>query len=105
MITIDDFPEGTREPYNKQCPKCKGETYLERRGKHIKWACPVCGYIKFLPQGNAEDFVMPIGKYKGIKLSEIMKIDKQYLIWASENMESKNIVKRIEKVLNEISKH
>jgi hypothetical protein len=34
-----------------------------------------------------------------------MKIDKQYLIWASENMESKNIVKRIEKVLNEISKH
>ena|SRR5271157_4428092 len=100
MTTLDDFQEGEREPYDKPCPRCGQETYLCRSGKHIKWSCIACGYIKFLPQGSAEDFVMPIGKFKGKKLSEIKQNDLGYLIWARDNMDSKSIIKRICEVLH-----
>ena len=86
-----------KEKYPKPCPRCGSDTYLERSGKHIKWSCINCGYLKFLQQ-KAENFTMPFGKYKGKTLPEIKVLDIKYLCWASLNMRE-NISNRIKEIL------
>jgi hypothetical protein len=94
---LSDFPEGKQEPYSKPCPKCGYRTILQRKGPHIEWFCLACGHIKFMPQ-KVESFHMPIGKYKGKLLTEILQIDRRYLEWASENMQD-NIAKKIKEII------
>ncbi len=97
-MNINDFPEATREPHKDACPTCAGETYIERKGKHIGWYCDVCGWIKWLPQ-KAEAFIMPFGKYKGKTLQEIKDGDYEYLEWALKNIVDRHINKKIKEVI------
>ena len=58
------------------------EVPLPNGGKHIKGSCPGCGsYIKFLPQyfGSPKFYV---GKYKGMTVEAVAKVDMAYLRWA-----------------------
>jgi rRNA maturation protein Nop10 len=75
------------------CQKCGSVTtiidvILEKKGVHLKASCPSCGrFIKFITQSepSGED-IMPYGKYKGMKVSEIFEEDPSYALWASENL-------------------
>lgn len=97
-MNINDFANHIKESYDKPCPKCQGETTIGRNGPHIEWRCPVCGHIKFLPQA-AENFIMPIGKYKGKLITEIKQIDREYCIWASENLDKNNMREKFKQIL------
>lgn len=51
------------------------ELVLSPSGPHIRGDCSVCGrYVKFVEQSET----MPVGKYKGIRFSEIPRA---YLQW------------------------
>lgn len=76
------------------CPSCDEKTYTQQSGVHVALFCHKCGFIKFIPQ-PWQNFVMPIGKYKGKTLLEIKAVDKGYLQWAVDNMSGKSIVARI----------
>jgi len=84
---------------DKPCPKCNGKTYTEYKGKHLGWYCYTCGYIKFL-SGPWQEFVMPIGKYKGKKLTWIRKNDTPYMLWCRDNMSSKSIRRKCAQALD-----
>lgn len=57
------------------------EIPLPSGGSHIKCSCPGCGkYIKFLPHQTGEAKFY-FGKHKGKTVTEVMKIDKEYLRW------------------------
>lgn len=66
---------------------------------HIELRCPEHGFIGHKKQ-PWESFIMPIGKYRGKLLSWIRKNDTEYLLWASRNITSKNIVSRIDEALS-----
>lgn len=72
------------------CPKCKKQAFTTKNGPHHELYCLECGHIKFLPQ-PIQDFVMPFGKCKGMKLVDC-EID--YLQWLIQNVDKKNIVKK-----------
>ena len=40
-----------------------------------------------LPQENIDDYVIPVGKYKGRRLVEIFAIDRPYCQWMAENID------------------
>ena len=70
----------------------EGVTY--KKGPHIRLDCPECAaFIQFLPQNNIpknlKDFIIPFKKHKGKTLKEISLIDKEYLVWISENNKEK----------------
>lgn len=73
---------------------------------HTAIRCGGCGaHLGFAPRNNAKEWVMPIGKYKGLTLEAIAKQDKGYLLWAKENMNSigpraKTLIDEILKPLN-----
>lgn len=89
--------------FDDTCPKCNGETYLEKSGNHVKWSCYKCGYIKFISQEKpAELFIMPFGKYKGLSLQEIKNIDIDYCVWAAENLSATSIKMKFKEILTSI---
>jgi ribosomal protein S27AE len=98
-MSIEDFKDGEKEAYDKPCPKCAGKTYLSRSGKHVKWSCYNCGYIKFLAQ-DWREFIIPIGKYNGKKLLDIANTDPAYCLWAAGNM-SGSIAKKFAQAAEE----
>lgn len=97
---LTDFSEDYKEDCDLLCPRCKGKTFIEKSGKHIKWSCKTCrpSYIKFIRQ-KPENFIMPIGKYKGKSLEEIIQLDSEYIKWAAENINSKSISDRCKEIL------
>jgi hypothetical protein len=66
------------------CKNCGHQEFVYRKvGNHIGQYCLQCEtWQKWMPQNNPME-VMPFGKYKGQKISEI--IDLEYLNWMQEN--------------------
>ncbi len=77
------------------------ETVFNNGTKHVKSSCTVCDkFFRFVPQQteemvikqqeqkitSPEDVVLPFGKHKNKKLSEV-PVD--YLQWAAKNFDSK----------------
>ena len=85
------------------CNRCNKDIrpVYSKSGPHIRADCPDCKkYIKFIPLKNKEDWVMPFGKYKNVKLADID--DRPYLEWLLANVEVGNRMKTlIEEKLNE----
>ena len=88
-----------------------GNTDLERNlvthsngTKHIKVICNKCGRcLGFASRLDNEKFTMPPGtKYEGKTIIEIVKIDKSYAVWASENFRSNNIKVRFREALKTV---
>lgn len=74
----------------KKCPDCYStEFYTQKKGPHIGEYCSNCNkWIRWVP-GRWQDFIWPMGKYKGKKVEDILKMDKGYLKWASENLKGR----------------
>jgi len=92
------------------CPRChyEGRVITQRvqfrnRGKHLEARCAQCDkYIKYLPSKIPPHFFrMPIGKYKGKTLLEILQEDREYLVWCYENFNKGSLRDRILKVLED----
>lgn len=84
--------ESKMENIITNCKYCNhDEFYFEEKifsngTKHIAQICRQCNtHQKYVAQNNPLE-VMPFGKYKGQKFSEIM--DKGYLRWLLENLKS-----------------
>ena len=84
------------------CHRCQKDVHpvYSKSGPHIRADCPVCQkYIKFIPLKNKDEWVMPFGKYKDVKLKDIN--DRSYLEWLLENVEVGNRMRTlIEEKLN-----
>lgn len=50
------------------------------------------------PHTAPEDFVMPFGKYVGLKLGEIYSEDPQYIEWAKENIEKEPLRSKLKEL-------
>lgn len=71
-----------------KCSECSCTNfYTKKSGPHIGEYCTQCDkWIRWIP-GKWQDFVWPVGtKHKGKKVEDILKVDKDYLEWASENL-------------------
>lgn len=85
------------------CHRCKKEVepVLTPKGKHLRADCPLCKkYIKFVSHVPSDEFVMPFGKYKGVKLTEVAKIDSDYLHWLYGATQKNNLKEKIDEVLS-----
>jgi hypothetical protein len=78
------------------CQKCEtvwkiSDIKLTQAGQHIKASCPMCDrFLKFLQQTPPSgDDVMPFGKHKGEKVSDIVLKDNNYAQWASEKLKGR----------------
>lgn len=70
----------------KRAPQRIADGRIQLRGE-----CPICSrFLKFLPQGDAAFYV---GRYKGKTIKEVAATDRQYLVWALENMDLSNRTK------------
>ncbi|MFH2018624.1 MAG: hypothetical protein ABII98_01390 [bacterium] len=57
----------------------KEELVFKNGTKHIRGTCPLCGYIKYLPQEKSFDkHIFYFGKHKGKNITEVPK---DYLEW------------------------
>lgn len=89
----------------RKCFKCGSENILiMKRGGKAPITCEDCGaHNGFWGEPMSLDaalrFRMPIGKFKGISLLEIARLDTPYLNWARNNMENKNVVDAINLVI------
>lgn len=77
-----------------KCQRC-GSDKTEERAKppHVGLYCAGCGaHLGWVPQPitieRARAFVMPFGKYKGLKLTEL-PLD--YLSWLADNCETARV--------------
>jgi hypothetical protein len=78
------------------CPSCNSINVTTKIvGPHKGEYCVDCGkHIRWVPQGT-DSFKWPIGaKHKGKTLKQIYDTDKNYLIWAAENVSSPNLKKK-----------
>ena len=67
---------------------------------HVQASCKHCGgFLKWWPKVTDEEFEMPFGKYKGKKLTDIIKDDRDYAVWAAANLTKGNVAKRIQNLL------
>lgn len=88
------------------CPNCDNK--LEAKfvifsdgTKHLEVKCTVCEkHFGFKPHVNSSDFVLPIGRYKGLSISQVAKEDQSYLLWAAREMKS-NVGRKIKSFLEE----
>jgi hypothetical protein len=83
---------------NIKCPKCGIEAVIVKNGPHLQAKCSYHGHIKFICQ-PWQDFVMPIGKYAGKTLQEILKVDKKNLLWGGGTLRG-SIAKQMQKALD-----
>jgi len=68
--------------------------------KHISASCPLCKkWLKYLPQGG--EAVLYFGKYKGQRISEVAKIDPEYLHWLYGATDKDKIRKQIDKAFED----
>lgn len=76
---------------------CGSESILTyKMGHHVRNDCGECGkFIEFVRQ-PIENFVMPIGQYKGRSLADVPR---DYLVWCSQNLK-KNLAERIKEFLD-----
>jgi uncharacterized protein (DUF3820 family) len=59
--------------------------------------CEKCGHHNgFAPSIEPAEFTLPFGKYKGHKLSDIVKKDLNYLKWMAGVTTSNNLKRKIE---------
>lgn len=85
----------------KKCSYCSGEligkNVVHSNGKkHIKLICKECGiWNGFAKSVETKDFIMPFGKYKGQKISELPT---DYIHWCMENLSNNNIKTRMEEI-------
>jgi uncharacterized protein (DUF3820 family) len=81
---------------NEFCPQCNQTCRTRPNGPHVELYCPNCGkHVKFVEQ-PIENFVLPFGKYKGIKLVEC-PLD--YLQWCYQTFEKANLKRRISQAI------
>ena len=78
------------------CERCQTayllkDIKLSQSGNHLRADCPMCGrFLKFVRQSEPSgDEVMPFGKHKGEKISDIVTEDNNYAQWASENLKGR----------------
>jgi len=84
------------------CPQCQSDKTIRRpSGPHIGEYCEECHrFIRWVPQG-LENFIWPIGtKHKGKKILDILRDDRDYLVWAAENISMPNLKKKAQEALN-----
>lgn len=87
------------------CQRCKKEVepVLTPSGQHLRADCPLCKkYIKFVSHIPSDEFIMPFGKYKDTKMSEVAKIDMEYLHWLYGETKNIGLKKRIDEVLSKL---
>lgn len=77
------------------CKKCNSTRFKTTpSGPHIRADCEDCGaYIQFIKQ---EDPIMPIGRYSGMRFSEVPM---DWMKWASKKIDGK-VGDRIREFLN-----
>ena len=87
------------EPFD--CPHCgknNSSPFSTTMKDHHKglW-CKHCGkWIKWLKQNNPwQEFVMPLGKYKGVKLGNLIETEPMYCEWISEQPWVKGRLKQV----------
>lgn len=84
------------------CQKCGCEDVVEKeRGPHLGQYCAGCGaFDRWLPKPRSIEesleAVMPFGKHKGTKLSELPP---DYIRWCIENLENRGIKDMLKLVL------
>jgi len=80
------------------CDEATGE--VKKIGIH----CVDCGkWIKWKTFVEDEYFVMPFGKFKGQKIVDIVKNEKQYALWACGNLKG-SLKQRFVRLYDERSK-
>ena len=88
-----------------QCNRCQKpvipvvvEKY-HSHGMNLTASCPDCGkYIKHLPQSEKLE-ALPFGKYKGEAFAKVAEIDRNYLIWLSDQDLSPRVADAVETAL------
>jgi hypothetical protein len=94
-----------------QCQRCGSAQTVElpkvfRNGsKHVEVRCEICrAHIKYQKQPmtmeRALALVLPVGKYKGKTISEVLKLDKDYLKWIAGNWTNKNYADAVSLVVS-----
>ena len=66
--------------------------------KHIELRCGECNAFYGHKPQSVNDFVMPVGKYKGEKFIDVYAKDARYLEWMSE--QDGKFAKRVQKLIN-----
>lgn len=82
----------------RPCPQCGAtERHTKKKGPHTGEYCVSCGNWFRWVRGPWQDFVWPVGsKHRGRKLVDILRLDPEYLEWATENIK-KNRLKEVAK--------
>jgi len=89
------------------CGKCKRqfdeyetrERVFSNNTKHTEGLCPFCKkHQRFLPR--EEYATLYFGKYRGERISDVVKKDRGYLEWLIDNYSSEGLKKKIKKELN-----
>jgi hypothetical protein len=83
------------------CLSCNSNNVTTKQvGPHIGEYCAGCGkHIRWVPQGT-DNFKWPIGaKHKGKTLKQIYDTDKNYLVWAAENVTAPNLKRKAQEAL------
>lgn len=83
------------------CLNCGSKDRIKKeKGPHTGEYCSDCGkWIRWIPK-PWQEFVWPVGStHKGKLLSNIVRHDRRYLIWASENLKG-NLKERAVEALN-----
>jgi hypothetical protein len=90
---------------NKNCSEYGREVYPIYNSKtfkngtiHIEATAPCCdGFIKWMPQGK--DPVFYFGKYKGMTIAEVVKLDLGYVHWIYGETKDSKLKEQINQVL------
>ncbi len=92
--------KGIKKLHCGHCGK-DSEYKITPAGQHQKAICIECGmYIKFMPQ-PMEEFRMPFGQYKGKRLINVVREDRQYFVWLMSQSLKPGILKERIKCLLE----
>lgn len=60
-------------------------------GQHVEATCKDCQSQAFIPQNqDADEFLMPFGKYRGNTILEVCQRDPRYASWLLESGAAKN---------------
>jgi len=80
--------------------KVEKEVIYSNGTKHIEIRCECCGkFFGHKRSVNNDDFIMPIGKHKGMKLVDIIKNEPEYALWFYENG-SGSVQKRFKELMD-----
>ena len=91
-----------------QCPRCHSERYQrERKANNLCIFCADCGrFITNERQApNPEAYEIPIGKYRGRILAEVLLTDRPHIEWLASSCAQLNIRRRCAEALEQLEEN